>query len=160
MPIELTDDKGNPLDLDKADGSTLRKKLEQALEENKNLAQENATFKATDVIGKHGFSLVKPEDLSGVAADQIEAKAKELQEQREGERTEMVRSVLQGKGLEGPELDKAVEDFLSGSTQTPPESTEPDFTDLAGLGGERPTRNPNLPPLDDPMGNLVGAFEE
>lgn len=164
MPIELVDEAGNEIDLDKADGGTLRKKLEEALSSNKDLEQRLVTREAQSVIAEKGFSLVKPEDLEGVAPDQVEAKAKELHEQKAAERAETVRSVFEEKGLEGDDLDQAVEEFLTGEGVTPSGEedvdVDPDFAKLPSVGGQRPSNKKKAPPMEDPMGNMVGHFEE
>jgi len=72
MPEDQVDD------LDELDGSTLRKKLEKALGENKKLRDDVAGFKARSVITEKGFTLVKPEDLAGVDPDKVEERAAQL----------------------------------------------------------------------------------
>lgn len=162
MPITLTDDQGNDLDLDKADGGTLRRKLEEALAENRKLSEAVVTVKAEKAIGEHGKGLVKAEDLKGVAPDEVETKVKEIAEKRLQERRDVLRDVLRTRdGLEGDELEAAVEDFLDGGDSDEGSGdSEPDLTDLSGLGGDRPATKPKLPGLDDPFGNLESHFEE
>lgn len=157
MPITIVDEAGNEIDIDKADGGTLRKKLEETLQRNKTLEELASTSAAKAAIGEHGYSLVKEEDLKGVSADQVEAKAKELQEQREASRLETVRSVLAERGLDGEDLEAAVEDFL-GSKQSSSEGE--DFTGIESIGGSRPTRTPTVPKMDDALGNFTSHFEE
>lgn len=162
MPITLTDDAGNEIDLDKADGGTLRRKLEEALAENKTLSGTLATFVAQKAVEEHGAGLIKPEDLAGVPADQVETKAKELVAQRQAQRTEVIRSVMAERGLEGSELDSAVEEFLAGNPAPAPsaeEDRESAWTDLESLGGTRPARKPTAPGIEDAMGNLTSYFE-
>lgn len=163
MPITLTDDQGNELDLDKADGGTLRKKLEEALAENRRLSEAIVTAKAEKAISEHGKGLVKTEDLKGVAPDEVEAKVKEIAERRLQERRDVIRDVLQARdGLEGDELEAAVDEFLGGGSgdQGGEVDAEPDLNDLSSLGGERPALRPKLPPMDDPFGNLESYFAE
>jgi hypothetical protein len=97
-----------------------------------------------------------------VPVDQIEAKAQELVTQRQAERTEVIRSVMAQRGLEGAELDSAVEDFLAGNQTpaSPEEAKESSWTDLESLGGARPSRKPTAPGIEDAMGNLSGYFED
>lgn len=164
MPISLVDDDGNALDLDKADGGTLRKKLEEAIAENRKLAQRVATGEAKELISSKGYNLVKPEDLADVPLDQIEVKAKELHEQRLESRKETIREVLADRhGLEGAELDAAVEDFLGGggvaNEGTVIEDKDLGLDDLASLPGSRPNLSPKLPPMSDAFGNLESHFE-
>ena len=164
MAVELVDDQGNPIDLEKASGSTLRTKLEEALAENRRLSERLVTLEAEKVIEAHGKGLVKPEDLKGVRPDQLEARVKELAEQRLEERKSVVREILEAQGLTGEELDAAVEDFLAGRGSTreaepEPEDEGPSLGELSQLPGSRPKVKPKLPPMDDPMANLVSHFE-
>ena len=103
-------------------GKGLRKLLEEALKETGQLRGVAATAEAQRVIGEKGYSLISAEDLSGVALGDIEAKAAELQEQRHSERVSVVKGVLASKGLEGEELDQAVEDFLGSAPAAQEES--------------------------------------
>jgi hypothetical protein len=94
-------------------GRGLRARLESALAENRTLDTENASFKAISVLEEHELNLVQPDDLAGVAASDMEEKAKALQVERvEGQKL-LARSVFEQKGLTGDELDSAVNDFLS-----------------------------------------------
>ncbi len=162
MPIELVDEAGNKIDLDKASGGVLRSKLEEALAENETLAKQVVTSRAEKAIGEHGYGLVKPEDLVGVSPDNVEAKAKELQEQRVKAQADVVRNVLVERGLEGDELDEAVQGFLGDDAGKPviPQSDDPDFANLTKVGGGRPPNQDAVPPMDDSMGNLTSHFED
>lgn len=102
-------------DLDQMDGGALRKKLEESLATNKALAVSLAEMKAKDVVREKGYTLVKPEDLKGVSADQIEAKAEALHNERRGLQADLAKDLLRKQGVKDEELDQAVEDFLSGS---------------------------------------------
>lgn len=158
MPITFTDDHGNEVDLDKADGGTLRKNLERVLERNRLLEEQASTSTARSVIESMDGSLVTVEDLKGVPADQIEAKAKELQGQRQAQRLETVRSVFAARGLDGEDLEAAVEEFLGESGTGV--SQEQDHISVENLGGSRPSRTPAVPPMDDAFGNLEAHFTE
>lgn len=161
MPIDLVDETGAPVDLDKASGGFLRTKLEEALEENKDLSKQISTARAITAIGEHGYSLVKPEDLGGVPPDQVEARAKELQEQRIESRTEAVKSVLVERGLKDEELKAALEGVLGDSGKpAEPKNLDPDFAGIATIGGTRPDNKGATPEMTDPMGNLTAHFEE
>ncbi len=162
MPIELVDDTGAPVDLDKASGGFLRTKLEEALEENKDLAKQVSTSRAETAIREHGYSLVKPEDLGGVPPDQVQAKAKELQEQRLEARTEAVKSVLVERGMKDEELEAALEGVLgdSGKPVEPKPDLDPNFAGMSNIGGVRPDNKGSTPKMDDPMGNLTSHFED
>lgn len=107
-------------ELDEEDESSakgLRAQLEQALSTNRQLADENSTMKTEKVLTAKGFSLVKPEDLKGVAAADVEAKAKTIQEEREKLQSDLLRAALQSRGIEGDDL----EDMLSEMVTTSPE---------------------------------------
>lgn len=93
-------------------GRGLRQRLEAALAENRTLSDENVGLKSLKVIEEHGLSLVKPEDLAGVAAGELEEKARQIQEDRVEQQRQLARSVFEQKGLSGDELDAAVDDFL------------------------------------------------
>jgi hypothetical protein len=162
MPISLVDEAGNEIDLEKADGGTLRKKLEEALSKNRELEQRVVTSEVDRINREHGYKL-KAEDLGEVPVDQLEAKAKELHEQAQSQRRETIRSVFAERGLEGDDLDQAVEGFLSGADApggNPNPQDEIDFGDLPKLGGVRPPRGGDAPSISDPMGNLTAHFEE
>lgn len=111
-------------DLDQMDGSALRKKLEDALKANKQLSTENARFHAAEVIATKGLTLVKAEDLAGVAIDQIETKAEALHNERRDQRIDVAKDLLRLQGIAEDELDKAVEGILAGSAPTPKSETE------------------------------------
>ncbi len=78
----MEDEYGNEHADDEESGSSLRRKLESTLAQNKELTEQVATFKATQVISDNGFDLVNPTDLTGVPLDELEARAKALQEER------------------------------------------------------------------------------
>lgn len=161
MPIELIDDAGEPVDLDKATGGFLRTKLEEAIEKNKDLEKQVTTSRAVEVIGENGYGLVEPGDLVGVPPEQVEAKAKELQEQRIGTRTEAIRSVLVERGLKDDELEATLEGVL-GDTGKPVEQKDPnpDFAGLSKIGGARPKNEGDMPSMDDSLGNLTSHFTD
>jgi hypothetical protein len=96
-------------------GSSLRKKLEEALGTNKKLASELASVKAREVITTKGLDLVEPDDLAGVSLDDLEERAQQLQEQRLGVVRRYMERQLASQGLDGEDLSAAVEAALSGS---------------------------------------------
>src|SRR5690606_40552836 len=101
------------VDVERGDGGTLRRKLEEALAENRGVSEAGVTAKAEKVISEHGKRLVKTEDVKGVAPDEVEAKVKEIAERRLQERRDVIRDVLRARdGLEGDELEAAVDEFL------------------------------------------------
>jgi predicted HAD superfamily phosphohydrolase len=160
MPIIVTDDKGNEVDLEEMDGGTLRKRYVDALNREKALNERLATAEAVRVIGEHGSKLVKPEDLVGVPVDEISAKVTELHTQRETERQEIIRSVLADRGLEGDDLDAAVKEFFTDTPAPEGAEMEQSWPSLETLGGTRPTRTGDLPSMEDPMGNLQAHFQD
>ena len=161
MSIELVDDAGQPVDLDKASGGLLRSKLEEAIERNKVLEKSASTAAATTAISEHGYGLVKPEDLVGVPLEQVEAKAEELQKQRTEARTDAIRSVLVERGLEGDELEASLKGVLGNTGKTVPNpDQDPGFAGLGKVGGVRPDFKGDAPAMDDPMGNLTAHFND
>lgn len=133
MPVSSDYDETRLDEIEKEQGGKgLRAILEEALAENRNLTQENTSFRASKVLEENGLDLVKPEDLAGVAADEMETKAQELQEQRQQERLETVKAVLADKGLEGDDLDAAVQNLLD--REAPAEERQGgDWTDVREL---------------------------
>ena len=127
-------------DVEKREGGKgLRRKLEEALKENRELRSVATAAKAQEVIGANGLNLVTADDLQGVALDELEAKAAELQEQKVAERRQVVAGILSGKGLEGDELDAAIDEFIGGSE---PASDESRFANVheSALGDQKPAR--------------------
>lgn len=78
----MEDEYGNEHADDEESGSSLRRKLESTLAQNKELTERVATFEAARVISDNGFDLVNPDELKGVALDELEARAKAMQEER------------------------------------------------------------------------------
>lgn len=101
-------------------GSSLRKKLEQALKENRTLKSDVNSLRAEKLISEKGFSLVKPEDLQGVDLEELEEKAGALHKEREDQQLDGIRQVFRRKGLDGDDLEKAVTEFVG----TPEERDE------------------------------------
>ncbi len=98
-------------------GSSLRRKLEETLNENRALATELSGLKAKELIAEQGLGLVKPDDLVGVDLSEMADRASQLQQERATQQADLARDMLARRGLEGDELDQAVTDFL-----TPPEA--------------------------------------
>lgn len=122
MSFDFTEDE---FENESGSGSKLREKLEETLSTNKELMKELAFYKAKDVINAKGFNLVKPEDLEGVALDKLEERAEALQAERQDLQKSLVQDIFKKQGLEGEELEAAVQAFIGGEV-TPPtgESTE------------------------------------
>ena len=94
-------------------GSSLRRKLEETLTRERQLTTELSGLKAKELITENGYGLVKVEDLIGVALGEMDTKAEELQQERAGQQVDLARDMLAKRGLQGDELDRAVEDFLA-----------------------------------------------
>jgi len=103
--------------LENLDGGTLRRKLEEALEKNRQLEGLVTGYAAENTIRSEGFDLVKAEDLTGVPPDEIASKAKELQEQRYAERRSTVIDVLRGTGVAEGDLETQADAMLQGQLQ-------------------------------------------
>lgn len=104
-------------------GGALRKKLEDALEANKQLSERLRGYEVQNLIKDKGWATVKPEDFEGVELTGLEEHGNKLHEQRVG----LVKDLLSRQGLEGDDLEKQVSAFLAGK----PAVTE----DPAGLDG-------------------------
>ena len=122
------------------DGKGLRAKLEEALAEKRELQAELAALRAREVVREKGLDLVKPDDLKGVALDQLEQRAVELQQERERQQRELVRAALTRKGLSGTALDEAVEAFLAGDSAAEGGDGEQDVAGVAARVGGAPVR--------------------
>ena len=108
---------------------TLRTKLERAL-------VENRTLKAEKVLATGTYDLVKPEDLAKVDTDKLEEAAQALQLERAEIQTGLVRATFAKRGLEGDDLDAAVNEFLG---EPADEDTAIDrIAETASRGGDRP----------------------
>lgn len=122
-----------PLDLDAIEqsegGKGLRVRLEQSLAELNELRSEAATLRAEKAIGANGWSLLKPEDLVGVAPDEQSTVGARLQEERESSRLEAARSVLVERGLDPDTV-------LAGGTVASPPVEDQAWGQLRAVGGE------------------------
>lgn len=107
MPTDYDDE------VEEESGSSLRRKLEETISENRQLTAELSTLKAQEVISENGYGLVKVEDLLGVNLGEMTDKAGELQQERTNQQVDLARDMLAKKGYTGTELDQAVEDFLA-----------------------------------------------
>lgn len=134
------------IDLDQLEreegGRGLRSKLEQTLAELGKTNKELATYQAKEVVREKGYHLVEPSDLAGVSPSQIEAKAKELHEQRLGQQRKLAADLLARQGLEGDELEEAVTRMVSPAAPAPePKPVDDPFArvnELANTGGSAP----------------------
>ncbi len=124
-------------------GSTLRRKLEETLDKNRELTDELTGLRAKSLIEEHGHHLVKPDDLSGVELSEMADKAEALQQERTAQQADLARDMLARQGLAGEELDKAVADFLNpASGQTTAAHSR--AREVAAIGGDpTPLVNPD-----------------
>lgn len=125
-------------------GRGLRQRLEDTLAELTVANKERSSLKAAKVIQDNGLTLVTEQDLAGVSVDELEAKAVAVQAEKAEAQKALARSVFEQKGLEGSELDAAVEDFLK--------PAEGAVEQAAGAAGQTPPPNygkiPGQPPSD------------
>lgn len=99
-------------------GGKLRAKLEESLEAQRALTERLSTYEAREYLeGKDDLSLVKPEDLKGVAAHERDAKAQSVQQERQTLQEELLRDALQRQGLEGDDLADALAELVAEHTQ-------------------------------------------
>lgn len=123
-------------------GSSLRKLAEDAIKANKELTTKLSAYEAREVISKLGLTNVRPEDLSGVAASEMEAKAKEVDSARAAQANELITAGLKSRGYSDADIAK----FLEGSTDNRQPSPS---NDLSRLGGTAPGTGPpaNMTPM-------------
>ncbi len=96
------------LDDENLSGSALRKKLEQAIEQNRDLRSKVASFEATEVIGRLGLKNVTAADLVGVAPKDLEAKAQEVEAQKAAEKENILKAALVDRGLNADQIESAL----------------------------------------------------
>lgn len=97
-------------------GGSLRAKLETTLAENRALAGQLAELKAKELISEKGLKHVQPGDLVGVNLTELEEKALELEAQKAAADAEALRRVLAARGLDAGEVDKVVNELISGES--------------------------------------------
>lgn len=98
-------------------GSTLRRKYEAVLGEKANLERELRAVKAQAILVEKGYSRVTVDDLADVSLAELEAKAAELESQKEQHEADILRRVLAGKGLKDGEIESAVKELLGMNEQ-------------------------------------------
>lgn len=114
------------------EGGDLRSQLTTALEANQKLADEVARLTAKDAVS--GLEHVKPEDLTDVEPHEMAARAAEINEARATEQRGLISKVFEQRGLSGPELDTAVDEFLAG-TEDPGSDDGGTLDRIRELGG-------------------------
>lgn len=140
----MAEDDGS--DLDGESGSSLRRKYEEALGENKELKSRLAGYTAADVISSKGLAYVQPEDLANVPLDKLEERAEEIDVERRKVFEGVLRRQFEQAGFAGAELDKQVEQFLQGQPRVEKPKVDAEaFGRIRqlGTGGTAPTRNPD-----------------
>lgn len=93
-------------------GKGLRKQLETALSQNRQLQERLGAYEAEKVLAAKGWDLVKPEELKGVAPDQIEAHAEKLQNERLTLQETLLKAALAKFGIEEDALEDAVAEVV------------------------------------------------
>jgi len=121
-------------DFEGESGSSLRRKLEEAYNDNRQLTTQLTGLTAKELIQEHGYGLVKVEDLLDTKLDEMAERAEQLQAERSGQQTDLARDMLAKRGLVGAELDKAVEDFLA-PAGTGDVSAHTRTREVAAIGG-------------------------
>lgn len=97
---------------DPQSGGSLRRTLEDALAENRDLKAENIGFKAKEIIAAQGFKYVTPEHLAGVALDDLATKAAEIEQAKAEERNSVLKSVLAERGIADDQIEAALGQLL------------------------------------------------
>jgi phosphopantothenoylcysteine synthetase/decarboxylase len=123
-------------DLSQLSGGALREKLEEAIKQNRELQTEVTSHRAKDVLEAKGYDLVKPEDLSGVSADKLEARAKEIQAEREALQTELLTKALEKQGFAGKELDEILAEAVGQREAATPTAQAISRARSLGTGGD------------------------
>ena len=121
-------------DFEGESGASLRRKLEEAYNDNRQLTTQLTGLTAKELIQEHGYGLVKVEDLLDTKLDEMAERAEQLQAERSGQQTDLARDMLAKRGLVGAELDKAVEDFLA-PVGTGDVSAHTRTREVAAIGG-------------------------
>lgn len=93
----------------------LRTRLEAQIEANKGLTSALAAERTARVLASGTYALVKPEDLTGVPVDEIEAKVAALQAERHETQLGLIKDVLRRNGVPDDQLDQQATDMLAGT---------------------------------------------
>jgi hypothetical protein len=131
-------------------GSQLRAQLETTISERDRYKAEVAQLKAEKVISTGGYELVSAEDLRGVEPENIEARAKALQDERAGIYRKGIESRFRQQGLTGEELDQAVEEFMTGQPEQNGVATSDEAAAYGRARNSGATGSQTAPPLVDP----------
>ena len=120
----MTDLDGYEDEAGRESGSSLRRKLEETLTRERQLTTELSGLKAKELITEHGYGLVK-----------MSTKAEELQQERAGQQADLARDMLAKRGLQGVELDRAVEDFLAPGSGSGDAAAHTRAKEMSTVGG-------------------------
>lgn len=123
-------------DLDQLDGRGLRSRLEETLLEKRQMSERLAVLEAKEVLQENGFDLVKPEDLKGVAAQDVKSHAEKLQQERAALQDELLRKALERQGYKGEELEDAMQDLARDRAKSKGEASVLARAKSLGEGGE------------------------
>lgn len=138
MPIEF--DEIDEIE-EKQGGKGLRRKLEETLTKLATVNQEVATYRAEKMVREQGLTLVKADELVGVPEGEMKARAEALQKERQAQRTQIAREMLEARGLSGDELEAELESFLAPSAG--PTDAFESVNDAAKIQGDySPTIDP------------------
>lgn len=118
-----------------ATGGELRTKLTDTMKVNREQAEKLATYEARDLIAAEGLTFITPDDLKGVPADGLKAKAIELNTAKSDQLKSIAEDRFKAQGLQGAELERAVEDFVGGKPAKHPDADATARARAAGSGG-------------------------
>lgn len=129
------DDDDLDTELDQEDAKGLRGRLERAERENRKLKEQITVQTAQRLLADKGFDLVKPEELKGIDLKDLESKAEALQNERLDNARSVVRSRFMRQGLEGEDLEAAVDDFFG--APAPVTQEDRDFEEASAVARAR-----------------------
>jgi hypothetical protein len=111
MPIDFNADLN---EIEEREGGTgLRKFAEAAQADWRKTQVELTNLKAERLIQEHGYHLVTAEDLAGVPLSDLESRAEAVEAEKLESQRALARDMLARKGIEGDELDRAVDELLA-----------------------------------------------
>jgi|SRR5579884_2612469 len=113
----------NEDDLEQVPAGRLRQMYEEAISQNRELAEKVTLYSAKEVLVEKGFDLVKPEDLKGVEPTKFEERAAELQKEREAQANDLLRAALLKRGVDESEVDSMLS-ALAGEQQAQTETAQ------------------------------------
>lgn len=126
-----------------ATGGELRTKLTDTMRENRTLAEENHAYKAKELIATEGLTFITPDDLKGVAAADLKAKAIEMNTAKVGQLKSIAEDRFKAQGYQGAELDRMVTEFVEGKPAAHEDQAAYGRARSVGTGGSPVTGTPN-----------------